>query len=63
MTRILLVDDHPVVRAGYQRLLEQDGHAIVVAQAGSVDEAWASYRQCVPDLTISDIAMPGSGGL
>jgi DNA-binding NarL/FixJ family response regulator len=63
MTRILLVDDHPVVRAGYQRLLEQDGNAIVVAQAGSVDEAWARYRHCNPDLTITDIAMPGSGGL
>ena len=63
MTRILLVDDHPVVRAGYQRLLEQDGNATVVAQAGSVDEAWARYRHCVPELTITDIAMPGSGGL
>jgi hypothetical protein len=41
MTRILLVDDHPVVRAGYQRLLEQDDSATVVAQAGGVDEAWA----------------------
>jgi DNA-binding NarL/FixJ family response regulator len=63
MTRILLVDDHPVVRAGYQRLLEQDGHATVVAQAGSVDEAWLQYRRHLPDLTITDIAMPGSGGL
>ena len=63
MTRILLVDDHPIVRAGYQRLLEQDGSATVVAQAGNVDDAWTRYRQCIPDLTITDIAMPGSGGL
>jgi len=35
----------------------------VVAQAGSVDAAWARYRDCMPDLTITDIAMPGSGGL
>jgi DNA-binding NarL/FixJ family response regulator len=63
MTRILLVDDHPVVRAGYQRLLEHDGTATVVAQAGSVDEAWGQYRRHLPDLMITDIAMPGSGGL
>jgi len=63
MTRTLLVDDHPVVRAGYQRLLEQDGTAIVVAQAGSVDDAWSQFRRHLPDLTITDIAMPGSGGL
>jgi len=63
MTRILLVDDHPVMRAGYQRLLEQDGAATVVAQAGNVDEAWGRFRQHLPDLTITDIAMPGSGGL
>ena len=63
MIRLLLVDDHPVVRAGYQRLLEQDGDARVVAQAGTVDEAWAEYRTHDPDLTITDIAMPGSGGL
>jgi len=63
MTRILLVDDHPVVRAGYQRLLEQDGTATVVAQAGTVDEAWSRFRDHLPELTITDIAMPGSGGL
>jgi DNA-binding NarL/FixJ family response regulator len=63
MIRILLVDDHPVVRAGCQRLLEQDGDARVVAQAGTVDEAWGLYRCHDPDLTITDIAMPGSGGL
>jgi DNA-binding NarL/FixJ family response regulator len=63
MIRILLVDDHPVVRAGYQRLLEQQGDAVVVAQAGTVDAAWAEFRQHGPDLTITDIAMPGTGGL
>ncbi len=63
MIRLLLVDDHPVVRAGYQRLLEQDGDAVVVAQAGSVDEAWAAFRQHAPDLTITDLSLPGPGGL
>lgn len=63
MIRILLVDDHPVVRAGYQRLLEQSGQASVVAQAATVDEAWAAWRAHAPDLTITDLSLPGSGGL
>ena len=63
MIRLLLVDDHPVVRAGYQRLLEQDGDMRVVAQAGTVDAACALFAGHAPDLTITDLAMPGSGGL
>lgn len=63
LTRLLLVDDHPVVRAGYQRLLEQDGDMVVVAQAGAADEACALFASHAPDLTITDLAMPGSGGL
>ena len=63
MIRLLLVDDHPVVRAGYQRLLEQTGEMSVVAQAGDVDSAVALYMQHRPDLTVTDLSMPGSGGL
>jgi DNA-binding NarL/FixJ family response regulator len=63
MIRLLLVDDHPVVRAGYRRLLEQDGDMAVVAQAGQVDEACALFALHSPDITITDLAMPGSGGL
>jgi DNA-binding NarL/FixJ family response regulator len=63
MIRLLLVDDHPVVRAGYQRLLEQTGEMVVVAQAGDVDGAFALFAEHAPDLTITDLAMPGSGGL
>jgi DNA-binding NarL/FixJ family response regulator len=63
MIRLLLVDDHPVVRAGYQRLLEQTGEMLVVAQTGEADEAFALFARHAPDLTITDLAMPGSGGL
>ena len=63
MIRLLLVDDHPVVRAGYQRLLEQAGDMRVVAQAGRVDEAIAAFAQHAPDVTVTDLSMPGSGGL
>jgi two-component system invasion response regulator UvrY len=60
---LLLVDDHPVVRAGYQRLLEQMGEMAVVAQAGDVDQAYAQFVQHRPAVTITDISMPGSSGL
>lgn len=63
MIRLLLVDDHPVVRAGYQRLLEQAGDMDVVAQCGRVDEAVAAFAARAPDVTVTDLAMPGSGGL
>lgn len=63
MIRLLLVDDHPVVRAGYRHLLEQDGDMTVVAQAGHVDEACTLFMQHEPDITVTDLSMPGSSGL
>lgn len=63
MIRLLLVDDHPVVRAGYRHLLEQDGDMVVVAQAASVDEASALFSLHAPDVTVTDLSMPGSSGL
>jgi DNA-binding NarL/FixJ family response regulator len=63
MIRVLLVDDHPVVRAGYARFLEQDGNITVVAEAGCATSGYISYLQHQPDVTISDISMPTVGGL
>jgi DNA-binding NarL/FixJ family response regulator len=63
MIRVLLVDDHPVVRAGYARFLEQDGDISVVAEAGCATSGYISYLQHQPDVTISDISMPTVGGL
>ena len=63
MIRVLLVDDHPVVRAGYARFLEQDGDITVVAEAGCATSGYTSYLQHQPDVTISDISMPNVGGL
>ena len=63
MIRVLLVDDHPVVRAGYARFLEQDGDITVVAEASCATSGYISYLQHQPDVTISDISMPTVGGL
>lgn len=64
MIRVLLVDDHPVVRTGYARLLEQAGDMQVVAEADSAEQAlerWSAGAQA--DVVITDLAMPGAGGL
>jgi two-component system invasion response regulator UvrY len=61
--RIQLVDDHPVVRAGCQRLLELEDDLRVVAQARSVDEACSQRARQPVDLTITDLSLPGPGGL
>ncbi|TXC65788.1 response regulator transcription factor [Piscinibacter aquaticus] len=61
MLRVLLADDHPVVRAGYQRLLEQDGDIRVVADVGDGAAAYAACIEHEPDVVVADLSMPGGG--
>jgi len=61
--RILLVDDHAVVREGYRRLLERRADLRVVAEAGSAEEALQIVREGLPDLIILDLSLPGMGGI
>lgn len=61
--RVLLVDDHAVVRAGFRRLLEQMPGIRVVGEAASGDEAYHAFARCTPDVTVMDLSMPGMGGL
>ncbi len=63
MIRVLLVDDHPIVRAGYARLLMQDGDIKVVADAASAESGYTAFLDHTPDVTVSDMAMGGVGGL
>jgi len=63
MIRVLLVDDHPVVRGGYLRLLEQTPDIRVVAEAGTGEAAYAAFVSDPPDVLATDLAMPGGGGL
>lgn len=60
---ILLVDDHPVVRTGYRRLLESTPDMRVVAEADSGEKGYQLYVEHQPDVTILDLNMPGIGGL
>jgi two-component system, NarL family, invasion response regulator UvrY len=61
--RIMLVDDHAVVRAGVRRLLEQDTRFLVVAEADSGERAYQQFGQHSPDITVMDLSMPGLGGM
>lgn len=63
MIRVLLADDHPVVRDGYLRLLEQTDDIHVVAEAATGEEAYAAFVADPPDVLATDLAMPGGGGL
>ncbi len=59
--RVLLADDHPVVRVGLRALLEGEPDIHVVGEAGSADEAVELVRQLQPDVAVLDISMPGNG--
>ena len=61
--RVFLVDDHPVVRDGYRRLLDNNPDIEVVAEADSGEEACEKYLEINPDVMILDLNMPGIGGL
>lgn len=60
--RVLLVDDHAVVRAGYRMLLEQAGMD-VIAEADSGENACRLYAELQPDVVIMDLSLPGISGL
>ena len=62
-TRILLADDHEVVRAGYRRLLESTPDMEVIAEAANGEEAYSQYCELAPDVMVMDLTMPGMGGL
>jgi DNA-binding NarL/FixJ family response regulator len=61
--RVLLADDHPVVRTGYRRLLEEAGDIRVVGEAATAEAAYALLLQDLPDVLVTDLSMPGGGGL
>lgn len=62
-TRVLLVDDHALVRAGIRKLLEGLPGVEVVGEAGSGREALAGVRSLDPDAVVMDIGMPDMNGL
>ena len=63
LIRILLVDDHAVLRAGLRALLEAEEGMEVVGEAGTGEEGVAMAERMLPDVVVMDLSMPGIGGL
>lgn len=63
MIRVLLADDHSVVRDGLRRLVDGAGDMKVVAEAADGREAIRKVRDAAPDVAVIDISMPGLDGL
>ncbi|HVJ03488.1 MAG TPA: response regulator transcription factor [Sphingomonas sp.] len=61
--RILLVDDHPLLREGVASMLEDRTDMVVVGEACDGAEAVARFRELKPDVTLMDLQMPGMNGL
>lgn len=61
--KILLVDDHAIVREGYRRLLESEPRISIVGEASDALQACQSARTLHPDVVIMDIALPGISGI
>jgi len=63
MIRVLLVDDHALVRTGFRLLLQSQPQMSVVGEAECGESACRLYAQLEPDVVVMDLAMPGMGGL
>lgn len=63
VVRILLVDDHAVLRAGLRLLLEREEGLVPVGEAATAEEALRMLPRLTPDVVVIDIEMPGMGGI
>ena len=63
MIHVVIIDDHPIVRAGMRSVLECTDDIKVMGEGGSADEAIALVDQCSPDVLVLDIGLPDKSGL
>ena len=63
MTRILIVDDHAVVRQGVKQILSEQFHAAVIGEARNASEMIERVRKNSWDIVVLDVGMPGKSGL
>jgi DNA-binding NarL/FixJ family response regulator len=63
MTRVLLVDDHSLIRAGLATLIDSTGDLHVVGQAADGEQGVAAALECTPDVILMDLSMPVLDGV
>jgi len=61
--RILIVDDHPLLREGIVSLVEKQADMAIVAEASNGNEALRLFQQHIPDITLMDLRLPGMNGI
>ena len=61
--RVMIVDDHPIMRSGLKEVLEASGCLEVVGEAGDGEEAVSTVEALQPDIIIMDVIMPGKDGI
>ena len=61
--RVLVVDDHPIMRIGIAAIIQATPDMTTVAQAGSGEEAIDLYEKHLPDITLMDLRLPGISGV
>jgi len=61
--RVMLTDDHAVMRTGMARLLERSDNITIIGEAESGEQAYQLYSELEPDVMVMDMSMPGIGGL
>jgi two-component system NarL family response regulator len=61
--RVMVVDDHPVVRAGLKALIDSEADMRVAGEAGSGDEALQTFASVKPDVTLMDLRLPNVSGI
>jgi DNA-binding NarL/FixJ family response regulator len=61
--KVLIIDDHPVVRLGLRKMLESEEHILVTGSAGSAKEGMQEVQKVQPDVVLMDLRMPEIGGV
>lgn len=61
--RILVVDDHPLMRVGIAAIIDAQADMTVIGQASTTEEAVQTFAQLRPDITLMDLRLPGAGGV
>jgi DNA-binding NarL/FixJ family response regulator len=63
MKKIMIIDDHPLVRIGFRLMIETEPGLSLCCEAASIDEALALIRHSSPDLAVVDLSLPDGSGL